>query len=139
LIILNTPITQTIATQTIAKLPTHSHLYLNSWGGSVAAGLAIASALTNHTTINYGHAGSIAAWIFVCGQRRVMHRTAVIYLHDVAIGTETTLSEDRQGLERDRARETLIKLWAPYGIDPTVERWIEAPEAIGLGLCDQVI
>jgi ATP-dependent protease ClpP protease subunit len=139
LIILNSPITQTIATQTIAKLPTHNHLYLNSWGGSVAAGLAIASALTHHTTINYGHAGSIAAWIFVSGQRRVMHHTAVIYLHDVAIGAETTLSEDRQVLERTRARETLIRLWAPYGIDPTVERWIEAQEAIGLGLCDEVI
>jgi hypothetical protein len=68
-----------------------------------------------------------------------MHSTAVIYLHDVVIGTETTLSEGRQELERDRARETLIRLWAPHGIDPTVERWIEAPEAIGLGLCDEVI
>jgi ATP-dependent protease ClpP protease subunit len=101
--------------------------------------LAIAAALNHHTTINYGHAGSIAAWIFVSGQRRVMHSTAVIYLHDVAIGHETPLSEDQQALEQTRARETLIRLWAPYGIDPTVERWIEAPEAIGLGLCDKVI
>jgi ATP-dependent protease ClpP protease subunit len=108
-------------------------------GGSVSAGMAIAARVSNHTTVNYGCAGSIAALIFVSGQYRVIHRTALIYLHDVAIGYETTLLEERQIIEISAAREALIDLWAPYGLDPTVERWIEADEAIALKLADLVI
>ena len=123
------------------------HLYIDSNGGSLAAGLAIVEVMINLrrqkriATINYGMAGSIAALIFASGTygERHIDRHARIYLHNAYIGQDSTLSESDQlqMLELQSAR--LEKLWLPYGLDAQSPQWIDPKTAISYNLCDKVI
>lgn len=65
---------------------THINVYINSYGGEVAEGLAIYNALKRHkakvTTYCDGFACSIASVIFMAGDERVMANSSLLFVHN---------------------------------------------------------
>ena len=62
------------------------NIYINSYGGEVAEGLAIYNALKRHkakvTTVVDGFACSIASVIFAAGDERIMSNTSLLMIHN---------------------------------------------------------
>lgn len=62
------------------------HVYINSYGGEVAEGLAIFNALKRHkakvTTYCDGFACSIASVIFMAGDERIMNPASLLMIHN---------------------------------------------------------
>jgi len=62
------------------------NVYLNSYGGEVAEGLAIYNALKRHparvTTVCDGFACSIASVIFMAGDERIMNESSLLMIHN---------------------------------------------------------
>ena len=67
------------------------NVYINSYGGEVAEGLAIYNALKRHpaeiVTYSDGFAASIASVIFMAGDERVMYDTSLLMVHNAWIET----------------------------------------------------
>ena len=61
-------------------------VYINSYGGEVAEGLAIYNALKRHpakvTTYCDGFAASIASVIFMAGDKRIMNESSLLMIHN---------------------------------------------------------
>ena len=62
------------------------HVYINSYGGEVAEGLAIYNSLKRHkakvTTHDDGFAASIASVIFMAGDERIMSNASLLFIHN---------------------------------------------------------
>lgn len=62
------------------------NVYINSYGGEVAEGLAIYNALKRHkakvTTYCDGFAASIASVIFMAGDERIMNESSLLMIHN---------------------------------------------------------
>ena len=62
------------------------HVYINSYGGEVAEGLAIYNALKRHKakiiTHTDGFACSIASVIFMAGDERIMSTASLLMIHN---------------------------------------------------------
>ena len=65
------------------------NVYINSYGGEVAEGLAIYNALKRHPakvyTYNDGFAASIASVIFMAGDERIVSPASVIMIHNASL------------------------------------------------------
>ena len=61
------------------------NVYINSYGGEVAEGLAIHNSLVRHKakviTHDDGFAASIAAVIFMAGDERIMSNASLLFIH----------------------------------------------------------
>lgn len=82
-------------------------VYINSYGGEVAEGLAIYNALRRHkakvTTYCDGFACSIASVIFMAGDKRVMNESSLLMIHNAwtyAMGNAEELRKQAEDLEK---------------------------------------
>lgn len=83
------------------------HVFINSYGGEVAEGLAIYNALKRHkakvTTYCDGFACSIASVIFMAGDERVMNESSLLMIHNawtMAVGNSEELRKQADDLEK---------------------------------------
>lgn len=82
------------------------NVYINSYGGEVAEGLAIYNALKRHkakvTTVCDGFACSIASVIFMAGKERVMNESSLLMIHNAwtyAMGNPDELRKQAEDLD----------------------------------------
>lgn len=83
------------------------NVYINSYGGEVAEGIAIYNALRRHKakvrTICDGFACSIASVIFMAGDERVMNEASMLMIHNAwtyAEGNAAQLRKQAEDLEK---------------------------------------
>ena len=86
---------------------TQIDVFINSYGGEVAEGLAIYNALKRHkakvTTYCDGFACSIASVIFMAGDERVMNDASLLMIHNAwtyAVGNSDELRKQADDLEK---------------------------------------
>jgi ATP-dependent Clp protease protease subunit len=76
------------------------NVYINSYGGEVAEGLAIYNALKRHKakikTFCDGFAASIASVIFMAGDERIMSNASLLFIHNAWTSTYGNANELRK-------------------------------------------
>ena len=126
-------------------------VYINSYGGEVAEGLAIYNALKRHkakiiTHID-GFACSIASVIFMAGDERIMPNTSCLMIHNPWIAIAGNANELRkQADDLDTIAECSINAYMErINISENElremldnETWISAKEAVELGFATSV-
>ena len=132
------------------------HLYINSPGGSVTAGLAVYDTMRflrcDVATYCVGQAASMGAVLFAGGQagKRYMLPNGRVLLHQPLIsgvmqGTATDLEIEAKEILRLRAR--LYDIFSEHtgkdaaDIEKDCDRnlWLEADEAVSYGLADKIM
>ena len=128
------------------------NVYINSYGGEVAEGLAIYNALRRHKakvrTVCDGFACSAASVVFMAGDERVMSNASLLMIHNawmLAIGDQNDLRKNADDLEiinaatiqaylnhvnisEDKLREMM-----------DAETWISAADALEMGFATAVV
>ena len=156
------PVNDAMATNIVAQLlfleaedPTKEiHMYINSPGGSISAGMAI------HDTMKFikpkvntyctGLAASMGAFLLASGEpgHRFALPNAEIMIHQPSSGTQGTASDMIISVKHlMRVKERMNKLMALYTGQPVevIERdterdnWLMADEAYKYGIIDKVI
>ena len=127
------------------------HVYLNSYGGEVAEGLAIYNALRRHKAkiVTYcdGFACSIASVIFMAGDERVMNEASLLMIHNAwtyASGNSAELrklAEDmdkitQASVEAYKAHSNLEEKQIKKMMD--AETWILPSEALEYGFATKI-
>lgn len=127
------------------------HVYINSYGGEVAEGLAIHNSLKRHKAkvVTYvdGFACSIAAVIFAAGDERVMYDTSQLMIHNAwtcATGNADELRKAAEDLEIISSSVTAA-LQSVTNIDADelkalldMESWIAAGDALSMGFATRI-
>ncbi len=128
------------------------NVYINSYGGEVAEGLAIYNALKRHkakvTTYCDGFACSIASVIFMAGDERVMSEASLLMIHNAwtwAAGNSQELRKQADDLEKItqasveayKAHSTLSEEEIKALMD--AESWILPEEAIEYGFATSIV
>ena len=162
IIFLGTPINDDVANIIIAQLlylqadnPDRDiHLYINSPGGSVSAGLAIYDTMqflkSPVNTICMGLAASMGAFLLAAGRKgkRLALPHSRIMIHQPSGGTQGTAADiEIQAKEILFLRHQLNSIYSKHTGRPVeqIERdivrdkFMSAPEAVAYGLIDQVI
>lgn len=128
----------------------------NSPGGSVLDGLALFDYLrrlrsTGHfvTTMALGRAASMGAVLLQAGDHRVVGENAFLLIHEVSNHTTGKVSEMEDGVEfTRRLQKRLLAILAGRSslTEQQIARrwtrnewWLDAPEAVALGLADEVL
>ena len=161
-IFLGTEITDDVANVVVAQLlfleaddPENDiHLYINSPGGSITAGLAIYDTMCFirpqvHTTC-IGQAASMGAWLLAAGQpgKRTALANARVMIHQPMGGARGQASDiDIQAKEilslRERMNEILAELTGQaadrIALDTERDYHMSAEEALKYGIVDQVV
>ena len=130
------------------------HLYINSYGGEIAAGLSIIDTM-NHikpdvSTIAVGMAASMGAMILACGEKgkRLALTNAEVMLHQPSGGVKGQATEIEIAAEHIlRTRERLYALIAKQtgktksqiDRDSDRDKWMTAKEAKEYGIIDRII
>ena len=122
------------------------NVYINSYGGEVAEGLAIYNALKRHKakvkTYCDGFACSIASVIFMAGEERVMNESSLLMIHNAwnyAAGNAEQLRKQADDLDKInqgainayKANSTLSEEEIKTLMD--AESWILPTEAVEYG------
>lgn len=124
---------------------------VNSPGGAVFDGLAIANAITAHGGVRVvidGLAASIASLIAISGRRVEMARNALLMIHDPwvgSMGSAEVLRRDAEAL--DRAKGSMVDVYTTrtgksadeIGRLMNAETWFTAAEALTAGFIDAVV
>ena len=126
-------------------------VYINSYGGEVAEGLAIYNALKRHKakirTHVDGFACSIASVIFMAGDERIMPSTSCLMIHNPWTVTAGNAKELRkQAEDLDVIGECSIKAYMEHvNISEDElkelldnETWLSSKEAVELGFATEV-
>lgn len=126
-------------------------VYINSYGGEVAEGLAIYNALRRHKakvrTICDGFACSIASVIFMAGDERIMNEASLLMIHNAwtwASGNAAELRKQAEDLDKItqasveayKAHSTLKEEEIKALMDN--ETWILPAEALNYGFATAV-
>lgn len=126
-------------------------VYINSYGGEVAEGLAIYNSLKRHkatiTTVCDGFAASIASVIFMAGDKRVMNDSSLLMIHNawtVVSGNAQELRKQADDLEKItsasivayKSHSTLSEEEIKALMDN--ETWITPDEAMEYGFATSV-
>lgn len=129
-------------------------IHIHSNGGDVFSGIAIYNALrtvqANITIYIDGLAASIAGIIALCGKPLYMNKFARIMLHRVSGGSYGTADELRQAADLAEALENDLTAMISQRCKMTAqevrerffdgqEHWINAAEALQLGLIDGIV
>lgn len=161
-IFLGTEITDDVANVVVAQLlfleaddPDHDiHLYINSPGGSITAGLAIYDTMQfvrpHISTTCIGQAASMAAWLLAAGEagKRVALSNARIMVHQPMGGARGQASDiDIQAKEilslRERMNDILAERTgqdiATISSDTERDYYMSADEAKQYGIVDRVM
>lgn len=127
------------------------HVYINSYGGEVAEGLAIYNALRRHKAkvVTYcdGFAASIASVVFMAGDKRIMSEASLLMVHNawtVSVGNAAELRKQaddldkitRASIEAYKAHSTLSEEDIKALLD--AETWILPEEAIEYGFATKI-
>ncbi len=127
------------------------NVYINSYGGEVAEGLAIYSALKRHkakvTTYCDGFACSIASVIFMAGDERIMNEASLLMIHNAwtwASGNAAELRKQADDLEKItqasveayKAHSSLSEEEIKNLMDN--ETWILPEEALSYGFATKI-
>ena len=160
-IFLGTEITDDVANVVVAQLlfleaddPEHDiHLYINSPGGSITAGLAIYDTMAfirpHVSTTVIGQAASMAAWLLAAGHpgKRTALSNARVMIHQPMGGARGQASDiDIQAKEilslRERMNEIMAELTGQaadrIANDTESDYHMSAEEALKYGIVDQV-
>ena len=130
----------------------HIKLRINSYGGSVFAGMAILDTIRNlksevHTYID-GAAASAATIISVAGKKRYIGKNSLMLIHQLSSGSYGKFSEMEDDMENNRRIMKMIKdIYKQYTkvpmkqIDEILKHdlWFESSKCIELGLVDHVL
>lgn len=126
-------------------------VYINSYGGEVAEGVAIYNALKRHKakviTICDGFACSIASVIFMAGDERVMNEASMLMIHNAWTFAEGNAAELRKqaddldkitqlSIETYKANSTLTEDEIVELMD--AETWILPNEALEYGFATSI-
>ena len=126
-------------------------VYINSYGGEVAEGLAIYNALKRHKakvkTVCDGFACSIASVIFMAGDERVMNEASLLMIHNAwtfAEGNAEALRKQADDLEKItqasveayKANSDLTEQEIKELMDK--ETWITPDEAVEYGFATSI-
>lgn len=127
------------------------NVYINSYGGEVAEGLAIYNALRRHsakvTTICDGFACSIASVIFMAGDSRVMNSASLLMIHNPWTYTAGNAEELRKEAEDlDKIAEASYNAYLEHiNIDRDAlkelldaESWLTPAEALEMGFATSI-
>ena len=127
------------------------HVYISSYGGEVAEGLAIYNMLKRHKAkvITYadGFACSIAAVIYAAGDERVMYDTSLLMIHNAwtyAAGNAGELRKAADDLETITAA-CIAALQSVATVDADeikalldAETWLSATDALAKGFATRI-
>ena len=130
----------------------HIKLRINSYGGSVFAGMAILDTIRNlksevHTYID-GAAASAATIISVAGKKRFIGRNSLMLIHQLSSGSYGKFSEMEDDMENNRRIMKMIKdIYKQYTkvpmkqIDEILKHdlWFDSSKCLEFGLVDQVL
>lgn len=128
------------------------NVYINSYGGEVAEGLAIRSALKRHKakvrTYCDGFAASIASVIFSAGDERIMSNASLLFIHNAwsfASGDAAAMNKAAEDLAKitqasieaykevvNLSEEKLKELM-------DAETWLSPAECIEMGFATQIV
>lgn len=127
-------------------------VYINSYGGSVSAGLAIYNALKMHpaeiTTYCQGFACSIASVIFMAGDNRIMSNASLLMIHNAWCNVSGNASELRkQADDLDKITQASINAYMEHAnitkeeliglLDG--ESWLTPEESLEMGFATEII
>jgi ATP-dependent Clp protease protease subunit len=127
------------------------NVYINSYGGEVAEGLAIYNALKRHpaqvTTVCDGFACSIASVIFMAGDKRVMNEASLLMIHNAwafAEGNAEQLRKQADDLETITNASVAAYL-SKVSIEEEelrslmdAETWLEPSKAVEYGFATEI-
>lgn len=128
------------------------NVYINSYGGEVAEGLAIYNSLKRHpaeiVTVCDGFACSIASVIFMAGDRRVMNEASLLMIHNAwtcAQGNAAELRKQARDLETITdasvaaylANVNITETKLRYLMD--AETWLSPAKALEYGFCTEIV
>lgn len=124
-------------------------VYINSYGGEVAEGIAIYNQLKRFEqckTVVDGYAASIASVIFMAGRERVMSPSSLLFIHNAwmrTAGNSVQLRKDADDLEKITAASMQAYLeHVNIGEDKLremldAETWLNADEAVEMGFATE--
>lgn len=128
------------------------NVYINSYGGEVAEGLAIYNALKRHKakvkTVCDGFACSIASVIFMAGDERIMNEASLLMIHNAwtrAVGNSEELRKQADDLEKiTQASVIAYKAHSELSEEEIkalmdAETWILPDEALEYGFATSVL
>ncbi len=127
------------------------NVYINSYGGEVAEGLAIYNALKRHkakvTTYCDGFACSIASVIFMAGDERIMNDSSLLMIHNAwsyGVGNADQLRKQADDLDKiTEASVTAYKAHSTLSEEEIrnlmdEETWILPEEALEYGFATSI-
>lgn len=127
------------------------HVYINSYGGEVAEGLAIYNALRRHKAkvVTYcdGFAASIASVVFMAGDKRIMNESSLLMVHNawtICLGNAADLRKQADDLDKiTRASIEAYKSHSNLSEDEIkalldAETWILPEEALEYGFATKI-
>lgn len=130
----------------------HINLRINSYGGSLFAGLAILDVIRNlkcnvHTYVD-GAAASAATIISIAGTQRFIGKNSMMLIHQLTTGNYGKYSELEDDMENNKRLMKMIKdIYKQYtkvpmkNIDEILKHdlWFDSAKCLELGLVDNVI
>lgn len=130
----------------------HIKLRINSYGGSVFAGMAILDTIRNlksevHTYID-GAAASAATIISVAGKKRFIGKNSLMLIHQLSSVSYGKFSEMEDDMENNKRIMKMIKdIYKQYTkvpmkqIDEILKHdlWFDSAKCLEFGLVDQVL
>jgi ATP-dependent Clp protease protease subunit len=130
----------------------HIKLRINSYGGSVFAGMAILDTIRSlksevHTYVD-GAAASAATIISIAGKKRFIGKNSLMLIHQLSAGTYGKFSEMEDDMENNRRIMKMIKdIYKQYTkvpmkqIDDILKHdiWFDSAKCLELGLVDQIL
>ena len=132
--------------------PANLYLHINSYGGSVFAGLSSVDYIINSkvpvTTIIDGCAASAATLMSVVGHRRLMHRHSYMLIHQLSSGMWGKYEELKDDMENNQNLMKVIKdIYIKHTNIPKRELdkilkhdlWWDAKTCLKYGLIDEII
>lgn len=128
------------------------NVFINSYGGEVAEGLAIYNALRRHkATVRThvdGFACSAASVVFMAGDERIMSNASLLFIHNawlLTAGDQNQLRQDADDLEK--INNATVQAYMNHIRIPEeqlrammdAETWISAKEALEWGFATAVV
>lgn len=128
------------------------NVYINSYGGEVAEGLAIYNALKRHKakvkTFCDGFAASIASVIFMAGDERIMSNASLLFIHNAWTYTSGNANDLRkQAEDLDTMTQASVNTYMNH-VNITEEElkelldeetWITPQDALTMGFATSIV
>lgn len=127
------------------------NVFINSYGGEVAEGVAIYNALKRHKAkvVTYcdGFACSIASVIFMAGDERIMNEASVLMVHNAWTGARGNAAELRKAADDlDKINQLAITAYMAHFKGPDeelkaimdAESWVLPDEAVEHGFATAI-